>query len=47
MKSTQAPVSVAGTNLTDEYHSPAFFYTASEQLCDGSVGRPRLLHKRA
>jgi iron complex outermembrane receptor protein len=32
---------VAGTNLTDEYYSPAFFYTVSQQLWDGSVGRPR------
>ena len=30
----------AGTNLTDEYYSPAFFYTVSQQLWDGSVGRP-------
>jgi outer membrane receptor protein involved in Fe transport len=34
-------VLVAGTNLTDEYYSPAFFYTVSQQLWDGSVGRPR------
>jgi iron complex outermembrane recepter protein len=32
---------VAGTNLTDEYYSPAFFYTVSQQIWDGSVGRPR------
>lgn len=32
---------VAATNLTDEYYSPAFFYTVSQQLWDGSVGRPR------
>jgi outer membrane receptor protein involved in Fe transport len=32
---------VAGTNLTDEYYSPAFFYTVSQQLWDGTVGRPR------
>jgi outer membrane receptor protein involved in Fe transport len=32
---------VAGTNLTDEYYSPAFFYTVSQQMWDGSVGRPR------
>jgi iron complex outermembrane receptor protein len=32
---------LAGTNLTDEYYSPAFFYTVSQQLWDGSVGRPR------
>jgi outer membrane receptor protein involved in Fe transport len=32
---------VAGTNLADEYYSPAFFYTVSQQLWDGSVGRPR------
>jgi outer membrane receptor protein involved in Fe transport len=31
----------AGTNLTDEYYSPAFFYTVSQQLWQGSVGRPR------
>jgi outer membrane receptor protein involved in Fe transport len=30
----------AGTNITDEYYSPAFFYTVSQQLWDGSVGRP-------
>ena len=34
-------VALAGTNLTDEYYSPAFFYTVSQQLWDGSVGRPR------
>jgi outer membrane receptor protein involved in Fe transport len=34
-------VLVAGTNLTDEYYSPAFFYTVSQQMWDGSVGRPR------
>jgi len=34
-------VILAGTNLTDEYYSPAFFYTVSQQLWDGSVGRPR------
>ena len=34
-------VLLAGTNLTDEYYSPAFFYTVSQQLWDGSVGRPR------
>ena len=34
-------VVLAGTNLTDEYYSPAFFYTVSQQLWDGSVGRPR------
>ena len=33
--------SLAGTNLTDEYYSPAFFYTVSQQIWDGSVGRPR------
>jgi iron complex outermembrane receptor protein len=32
---------LAGTNLTEEYYSPAFFYTVSQQLWDGSVGRPR------
>jgi outer membrane receptor protein involved in Fe transport len=32
---------VQGTNLTDEYYSPAFFYTVSQQMWDGSVGRPR------
>ena len=32
---------VAGTNLTDEYYSPAYFYTVSQQLWQGSVGRPR------
>jgi iron complex outermembrane recepter protein len=32
---------VAGTNLTNEYYSPAFFYTVSQQLWQGSVGRPR------
>jgi outer membrane receptor protein involved in Fe transport len=32
---------IAGTNLTDEYYSPAFFYTVSQQVWDGSVGRPR------
>ncbi len=32
---------VAATNLTDEYYSPAFFYTVSQQMWDGSVGRPR------
>jgi outer membrane receptor protein involved in Fe transport len=31
---------LAGTNITDEYYSPAFFYTVSQQLWDGSVGRP-------
>jgi outer membrane receptor protein involved in Fe transport len=34
-------IALAGTNLTDEYYSPAFFYTVSQQLWDGSVGRPR------
>jgi outer membrane receptor protein involved in Fe transport len=34
-------VLIAGTNLTDEYYSPAFFYTVSQQMWDGSVGRPR------
>jgi iron complex outermembrane recepter protein len=34
-------VLIAGTNLTDEYYSPAFFYTVSQQLWDGGVGRPR------
>jgi iron complex outermembrane recepter protein len=34
---------VQGTNLTDEYYSPAFFYTVSQQMWDGSVGRPREL----
>jgi outer membrane receptor protein involved in Fe transport len=34
-------LALAGTNLTDEYYSPAFFYTVSQQLWDGSVGRPR------
>jgi iron complex outermembrane receptor protein len=34
-------VALAGTNLTDEYYSPAFFYTVSQQLWDGAVGRPR------
>jgi outer membrane receptor protein involved in Fe transport len=32
---------VAGTNLTEEYYTPAFFYTVSQQMWDGSVGRPR------
>ena len=32
---------VAGTNLTEEYYSPAYFYTVSQQLWQGSVGRPR------
>ena len=32
---------LAGTNLTEEYYSPAFFYTVSQQMWDGSVGRPR------
>jgi outer membrane receptor protein involved in Fe transport len=32
---------LAGTNLTNEYYSPAFFYTVSQQLWQGSVGRPR------
>jgi hypothetical protein len=27
--------------LSDEYYSPAFFYTVSQQLWQGSVGRPR------
>ena len=35
---------VAGTNLTDEYYSPSFFYTVSQQLWQGSVGRPREVH---
>lgn len=35
---------VAGTNLTDEYYSPAFFYTVSQQMWDGSVGRPREMY---
>ena len=34
-------LTVAGANLTDEYYSPAFFYTVSQQLWSGSVGRPR------
>jgi outer membrane receptor protein involved in Fe transport len=34
-------LTVAGTNLSDEYYSPAFFYTVSQQLWQGSVGRPR------
>ena len=37
-------VVLAGTNLTEEYYSPAFFYTVSQQLWDGSVGRPRELY---
>jgi outer membrane receptor protein involved in Fe transport len=37
-------VLIAGTNLTDEYYSPAFFYTVSQQLWDGSVGRPREIY---
>lgn len=32
---------IAGTNLTEEYYSPAYFYTVSQQLWQGSVGRPR------
>ncbi len=32
---------LAGTNLTDEYYSLAYFYTVSQQLWQGSVGRPR------
>jgi iron complex outermembrane recepter protein len=32
---------VAGTNLTNEYYSPAYFYTVSQQLWQGAVGRPR------
>jgi iron complex outermembrane receptor protein len=32
---------VAGTNLTDEYYSPSFFYTVSQQLWSGTIGRPR------
>ncbi len=32
---------LAGTNLTEEYYSPTFFYTVSQQLWQGSVGRPR------
>lgn len=32
---------LAGTNLTDEYYSPSYFYTVSQQLWQGSVGRPR------
>ena len=32
---------LAGTNLTEEYYSPTFFYTVSQQMWDGSVGRPR------
>jgi outer membrane receptor protein involved in Fe transport len=35
---------VAATNLTDEYYTPAFFYTVSQQMWDGSVGRPREVH---
>jgi outer membrane receptor protein involved in Fe transport len=35
---------VAGTNLTDEYYTPAFFYTVSQQMWDGSVGRPREIY---
>lgn len=38
---TNWQVVLAGTNLTEEYYSPAFFYTVSQQLWDGSVGRPR------
>jgi iron complex outermembrane receptor protein len=34
-------LTVAGTNLTDEYYSLAYFYTQSQQLWQGSVGRPR------
>jgi iron complex outermembrane recepter protein len=34
-------LTVAGTNLTNEYYSPSFFYTVSQQLWQGSVGRPR------
>jgi outer membrane receptor protein involved in Fe transport len=34
-------LTVAGTNLTDEYYSPSFFYTVSQQLWSGSIGRPR------
>ena len=37
-------VALAGTNLTDEYYSPAFFYTVSQQLWDGAVGRPREIY---
>jgi iron complex outermembrane receptor protein len=32
---------MAGTNLTEEYYTPAFFYPVSHQRGDGSVGRPR------
>ena len=38
---TNWQVVLAGTNLTNEYYSPAFFYTVSQQLWDGAVGRPR------
>jgi iron complex outermembrane receptor protein len=34
-------VIVAGQNLTNEYYSLAYFYTVSQQLWQGSVGRPR------
>jgi outer membrane receptor protein involved in Fe transport len=32
---------LAGTNLADESYRPAFVYTVSHHLRDGSVGRPR------
>lgn len=38
---TNWQVVLAGTNLTNEYYSPSFFYTQSQQLWEGSVGRPR------